>query len=128
MEQSWRDVSVNLSENIPQQQRQWRKIPLYIYWKCQAMCSTSYLKPSRYPWMKALMHEKFFSNGLICCSSITGSLDMCLFKVTKNIIWGQNLYFWVSKRAFRLIIFQYLKNHLPKIVHWPYYGIIIESF
>ena len=28
----------------PQQQKQWRKNPLYIYWECQTIYSTSYLK------------------------------------------------------------------------------------
>ena len=38
------DVSVNLSENTPQRQKQWSKNPLYIYWECQTIYSTSYLK------------------------------------------------------------------------------------
>ena len=38
------DVSVNLSENTPQRQKQWSKNPLYIYWECQTTYSTSYLK------------------------------------------------------------------------------------
>ena len=75
----------------------------------------------------------FFSNELIYCSSITGSLNMCILNLLvflKIIIlqgkfshlrnfkkWGQNVYFWVSKIAFQLVIFQYLKNHLTKIIH-----------
>ena len=39
----------------------------------------------------------------------------------------QNLYFRVSKIIFQLVIFQYLMNHLTKIVHWLHYGIMIES-
>ena len=107
----------------PQQQKQWHKNSLYIYWECQTIYSNSYLKLHN----THLMHI---------------SIDMYLFKVfflrkpdfasliftIKNFKkWGQNLYFWVSKIAFQLVIFQYLKNHLTKIVHWPHYGIIIES-
>ena len=28
----------------PKQQKQWHKDPLYIYWECQVIYSTSYLK------------------------------------------------------------------------------------
>ena len=31
----------------PQQQKQWHKNPLYIYWECQTIYSTSYLKTSQ---------------------------------------------------------------------------------
>ena len=60
-----------MSENIPPAIEAMTQNPLYIYWKCQVIYSTSY-----------------------CCSSITGSLDMGIFNLKKkNIIWEQNLYF-----------------------------------
>ena len=86
--------------------------------------------------MKVLINERFFPNELIYHSSITDSLDMCIlkrnfsrliFSFKKFKRWGQNLYFWVSKIALQLVIPQYLKNYLTKIVHWPHYGIIIAS-
>ena len=50
-----------------------------------------------------------------------------LFKIRNLTKWGQNPYFRVPKIAFQLVIFQYHKNPLTKIVHCPHYGIIIKS-
>ena len=41
--------------------------------------------------------------------------------------WGQNLYFLVSKIDFQLVVFQYLKNYLTKVVYGPHYEMTIES-
>ena len=44
MPKSWQDVPVN-SENVSTtKQKQLRKNPLYVYWECQTLYSTSYLK------------------------------------------------------------------------------------
>ena len=34
--------------------------------------------------MKVLINESYFPNELICCSSITGSIDMCILKLKKK--------------------------------------------
>ena len=86
-------------------------------------------KTSQYPWMKVVINERFFQlSSFVALVSLV--LYKSAFKVLKKTICGENLYFWVSKRAFQLAIFQYLKNRFSNIFknHWPYYGIIIESF
>ena len=54
-------MSVHISENIPPAIEAMTQNPLYIYWKCQVIYSTSY-----------------------CCSSITASLDMGIFNLKKK--------------------------------------------
>ena len=87
--------------------------------------------------------KDFFPNYVICCSSITGSLDIYILKFKKNhdfarlVLpfalrnfkkWRQNLYFRVSKIALQLVIFHCFRNHLTKsLAHWPHYGVILES-
>ena len=78
--------------------------------------------------------KNIFPNELICSSSVTGSLDMCILKFKKcdfvRLIFSfkkfqeieKDLFFWVSKIAFQLVISQYIKNHLSKIVYLPHYG------
>ena len=43
-ENSWQDVSVIFLKIYPQQQNQWHKNSLYIYWECLTIYSNSYLK------------------------------------------------------------------------------------
>ena len=82
----------------------------------------------------------FFPNELICCSSITGSLDRCILKFKRKQDFARLNFsfkkfqetrtkplFWVSKKACQLVISQYFKSRLTEIIHWPYHGIIIES-
>ena len=76
-----------------------------------------------------------FPNELICLSSITGSLDMCILNLKKKQLFKINFLFWkisgnidkISISVFRLVIFQYLKSYLTKIFQWVHYGIIIKN-
>ena len=73
--------------------------------------------------------KDFLPNELICCSSMTGSLDMCILKFKKHdfamLIFsfkkfqemGTKSLFLSFQIAFQLVIFQYLKDHWTKIVH-----------
>ena len=45
----------------PQQQKQWHKDPLYIYWERQAIYSNSYLKLQNTHEWKSLLMKDFFS-------------------------------------------------------------------
>ena len=100
----------------PQQQKQWCKNPLYIYWECQTIYSTSYLK--------------FLNIQLLHLCA-----DMYILKLFKKrhdfarliLAFEKFQEMGTESIAFQLVFFQYLKKHLTKIVHWPHYGIIIES-
>ena len=97
----------------PQQQKQWCKNPLYIYWECQTIYSTSYLK--------------FLNIQLLHLCA-----DMYILKLFKKrhdfarliLAFEKFQEMGTESIAFQLVISQYLKNQLTKIVH---YGIIIES-
>ena len=122
-EKSWQDVSVILSENVPTATEKWCKSPLYLYWECETIYSNSY--------------SKFYNSGLL--HLFVGMYILNFFKNENMILqgefspfgdfkkWGQNLYFLVSKIDFQLVVFQYLKNYLTKVVYWPHYEMTIES-
>ena len=81
----------------------------------------------------------FFPNELICCSGITGSLDMCILKFKKTWFFKFNflLYeilgnrykisFFEFSELFFTSYFQIYQEPLDRIVHGPHYGIIVES-
>ena len=99
-EKSWQDVSVNLSENIPTAtETVAQKFSIYLLGMSNHI-SKFIFKTSKYPFVASLFWYVYF------------------FKKS-----------WFSKVkiAFQLVIFQYFKNHLTKIVHWPHYGTITES-
>ena len=70
----------------------------------------------------------FSSNELICCSSISGCLDMCILKFNtwplRNFKkWRQNRHFWFSKIVFQLVMSpESLDQNSSNSI-----GIIIES-
>ena len=96
-------------------------------------------KPSQYSWMKLLINEFFFQMSSFVALVLLVLLYILKFKKKHDFArlifsqlrnfkkWGKNLYFRVSKIVFQLVIFQYQRNHLTKIVHCLHYGIIIES-
>ena len=88
----------------PHQQKQWRKNLLYIHWECQTIYSTLYLKFCN-PQLKLFKKRHDFARLIFA------------FKKFQEM--------GTESIAFQLVILQYLKKHLTKIVHWLHYGIII---
>ena len=94
-------MSVN-SKNIPTaKQKQLQKNPLYIYWECQTLYSTSYLKLDNTHSLHLFVDMyilKFFLKKKHDFARLT-------FSFKKFLEIRQNLYFCVSKIAFQLVIF-----------------------
>ena len=107
----------------PQQQKQWRKSPLYIYWECQTIYSTLNLKLHN----THLLH--LFVDMYVSKLFFKKKHDFArlIFAFKKIQEMGIKSLFLSFQKSFSVVIFQYLKSHLTKIVHWPHYGIIIES-
>ena len=115
-ENSWQDVSVIFLKIYPQQQNQWHKNSLYIYWECLTIYSNSYLKLHNTHLLRLFVDIYILKNLKKKNIILLGS-----FSPLRNFKkWGQNLYFWFFKIAFDQVIFQYLKNKLTKIVYWPH--------
>ena len=94
-------------------------------------------KTSQYPWKKFLSNDRFFLKRVYLSLWF---LRYVHFKVLRKPDCERFIYllkkfqelkikslFLIFQKNFQQIIFQYLKNHKTKIVHWPHNGIIIES-
>ena len=89
---------------------------------------SSIFKTLQYPWKEILINKRFFKNEFICCSSIAGSLDMCVLKfcLKKHNFAKLNFYFKKLEKmaikslflgiqnSFQLVIVQYLKKPLDQ--------------
>ena len=105
----------------PQQQKKWHKNSLYICWKCQTIYSNSYLNLHNIH----LLHL-FVDMYILKFLLKNHDFSRLIFSFQKFQEMGTKSIFLSSKIAFQLVNFQYLKNHLTKIVHRPRYGIIFE--
>ena len=103
-----------------QQQKQWHKNSLHICWECQTIYSNSYLKLHN-------IHLLHLFVDMYISIFFKKKHDCARFSFKKFQEMDTKSLFLSSNIAFQLVIFQYLKNHLTKIVHWPHYGTIIES-
>ena len=117
-------MSVNLCENIPTPtETMTQKFYIYLLEMSNHIFKFIF-KTLQYPFVASLCWYVYFE---VFFKKKKHDFARIIFSVKKFQEWGQNVYFWVCKIAFQLVIFQYLKNNLTKIVHWPHYGIIIES-
>ena len=89
---------------------------LYIYWECETIHSTSYLK-FRNMQLLHLFADMYMLNFFLKWHDFA----RLIFVFEKFQEMG------TESIAFQLVIFQYLRKHFTKIVHWTHYGIIIES-
>ena len=126
-EKSWQYVSVNLSDNIPTAtEKMTQKFSRYLLVMSNHIFRFIF-KTSKYPFVASLCWYVYFKVVFIFLKYDFARL---IFSVKKFQEMGTNspfLSFQNSFSASYFIIFQHLKSHLTKIVHWTHYWIIIES-
>ena len=99
-----------------------QKFSTYFYWECQTIYSNSYLKLH----ISYLFH--LFVDMYMLKGSFKKKLDYArlIFSLKKFQEMGTKSLFLTFQNSFSASYFQYLKNHLTKIIHWTDYRMIIE--
>ena len=106
----------------PQQQKQRLKNSLYIYWERQTIHSNPYLKLHN----NHLLHL-FVDMSILSFFKKKHDFARLILSVKKFQGIGTKSLVLSFQNSFSASFSQYLKNNLTKIVHWPHYGVIIES-
>ena len=119
-EKSWQDESLNLSKKIlTATETMTQKFPTYLLGMSNHIFKFIF-KTAQYPFVASLCWYVYFN-------FFKKKHDCARFSFKKFQEMDTKSLFLSSNIAFQLVSFQYLKNHLTKIVHWPHYVTIIES-
>ena len=108
----------DLSENIPTAtERMTKKFSIYLLGMSNHMIKFIF-KSSQYSFVASLC-------WYVCFKVFFKKYDFASLIFT--VLEFQEMGTKPLLLSFQLVIFQYPKKHLTKIVHWPDYGIVIES-